>query len=102
MQVQLSERSREFVERQLQSGRFASAEDVLETVIQWFADCRFAETTPIDPETGRPLTNDELRALIQEGLDDEAAGRYGPLDLQEIKREIREELSLTSGVNRAG
>lgn len=44
----------------------------------------------IDEETGLPL--DELRALIQEGLD---SGDAGPLDMAEIKREARAAFQLS-------
>lgn len=37
----------------------------------------------------RPIDDDDIRLLLQEALDDEARGDYGPLDMEEIKREGR-------------
>ncbi len=41
-----------------------------------------------------PIDDDFIRRGLQEALDDEARGDYGPLDMEEIKREGRRILAL--------
>lgn len=52
-----------------------------------------ASFVAINPQTGEPLTDDQLRAEIQKGLDDIDAGRVAPLDVEELKRRGRERLA---------
>ena len=42
-----------------------------------------------DEWEGDELTNDSLRRQIQVGLDDESAGRVAPLEMDDIREEVR-------------
>jgi hypothetical protein len=92
-QIQLSERSRKLIEQELNSGEFDSPDDVVEHALDFFATFRVGAYQPIDPATGADLSDEELRSLIQAGLDDEAQGRVGSLDIEDVKRRGRERLA---------
>jgi Arc/MetJ-type ribon-helix-helix transcriptional regulator len=89
-QIQLSEHSMEVIEEQVRSGDFQSPAEVVETAIELLEWHRSTPFQHFDNATGRPLTDDEVRALIQEGLEDVANGRVGPVDAEDIKRRGRE------------
>ena len=93
MHIELSEQARRMIDQQMQSGEFASPEEVVERALGLLTESRLAHPRCVDPATGRELEEGELKALIQEGFDDEAAGRVGPLDVDDIKRRGRERLA---------
>jgi putative addiction module CopG family antidote len=79
MKIQLSPEATDFVQRKLASGEFTSPGEVIDEAIEFF-------------ESHEP-TMESLKAKIGEGLADEAAGRVAPLDMDEIRREIRRRLA---------
>lgn len=75
MQVELTSNAARFIQRKLADGRFSSANEVVEQAIQFF-------------EAHEP-TVQSLKAMIQTGLDDEAAGHVAPLDMDRVREEVR-------------
>lgn len=65
-----------FVDRQVESGRFASKIDVIREALRLFRSIDLEEA----------YTSDELRAAWQAGVD---SGEAGELDFSELKREAR-------------
>jgi hypothetical protein len=92
MQIQLSERARAIVDAQVASGAFDSPRDVVEQAIGLLAIHGPGPLVCVDPQTGEPLSAPDLAAFIQEGLDDEAAGRVEAMDVEDIIRQGREQL----------
>lgn len=72
----LGEHFEAFIKRQVASGRYGSASDVVR------AGLRLLE----DRETLRDVTLESLKAELQRGLDDLAAGRYRELEGEEALR----------------
>jgi putative addiction module CopG family antidote len=79
MQIQLSPEAADFVQRKIAAGEFTSPGEVIDEAIEFF-------------ESHEP-TMESLKAKIAEGLADEAAGRVAPLDMDEVRREIRHRLA---------
>ena len=79
MQIELSQRAQELIRRQLESGAFESPDELVERALDFY-------------DHHQP-TMESLKAQIQEGLDDVAAGRVGPLDVEDLKRRGRERLA---------
>ena len=75
MEIRLSPEAADFVQRKMISGEFASPSDVIAEAIQFY-------------ESHEP-TMESLKTKIAEGLEDEAAGRVGPLDMEEIRDSVR-------------
>jgi hypothetical protein len=98
MQIELSEQARAIVDSQVASGAFNSPGDVVEQAIGFFAIYGDGPIVCVNPQTGEPLTQAELAALIQEGLDDADAGRLEPLNAEEIMRLGRERLAQAASV----
>jgi len=73
----------QFFAAQVAAGRFESMDDaVLEAMWRLRDRVRFEE-----------MKREELRALVQEGLNSLERGEGRPLDVEEIKRKGREELA---------
>lgn len=79
MEIQLSPEAAEFVQRKMATGGFSSPGDVIEEAIQFY-------------ESHEP-TLESLKAKIAEGLEDVAAGRVAPLDMDEIRDEVRSRIA---------
>ena len=92
MQIELSERASAIVDSQVASGEFDSPHDVVEQAIGFFAIHGTGPLVCVDPQTGERLSPTTLAALIQEGLDDEAAGRVEPMDIEDVIRRGHERL----------
>lgn len=75
MNLQLSSRANELIRRKLAEGRYSSAEEMIEQALELL-------------DQPKP-TLESLRAKLQEGLDDIAAGRVEPLDVEAIIRDCR-------------
>lgn len=83
MDYPLPEELERFVAEQVAAGRFASKDDaIVEAMWRLCDEERFEE-----------MRRDELRALVQEGIDSLNRGERRPLDIEEIKRLGREELA---------
>lgn len=76
----LGEHYEKFVRDLVESGRYASASEVLRDGLRLMEEREWV----------REIKLKELRALIQEGLD---SGDFGPLDMEEIKAEGRRRLA---------
>ena len=74
----LGEHYEKFVRDLVESGRYASASEVLRDGLRLMEEREWV----------REIKLKELRALIQEGLD---SGDYGPLDMEEVIAEARQE-----------
>ena len=70
MQIDLSQHAQELIRRQLAGGAFESPDELVERALDFY-------------DHHQP-TMESLKAQIQEGLDDVAAGRVAPLDVEEI------------------
>ena len=79
MQIELSQHAQELIRRQLAGGAFESPRELVERALDFY-------------DHHQP-TMESLKAQIQEGLDDVAAGRVGPLNVEDIKRRGRERLA---------
>lgn len=79
MQVQLSGDTADFIRRQLALGVFTTADEAVAEAIKFY-------------EENEPSLRD-LCAKIQEGLQDESAGRVAPFDIEDTKRRGRDRLS---------
>lgn len=78
MNIELTSRAREIVQRHLATGEFASPEAMVEQALDLL-------------DAPEP-TLQSLQARIQEGLADLEAGRVGLLDVEDIKHRGRERL----------
>ena len=96
MQVELSPSAQALVDQQIASGHFGSPDEVVEQAIGFFVAHGPGNLVVVDAKTGESLRQPELATLIQVGLDDEVAGRVGPLDATDIKRRGRERLAQQS------
>jgi putative addiction module CopG family antidote len=74
MPITLTPEQEELVKQKVASGQFASANDVLDVALRLF-QAQYHED---------PLSLEELRHEISIGLDQEARGEYGPLDVEAI------------------
>lgn len=83
MELKLSPAAVAVIEEELQTELYSSPEEVVEAALELWSDTRQSPIQIIDPATGRVCSEDEVRALVQVGLDDEAAGRMTDLDLDE-------------------
>ena len=79
MQIELTGQAREILEKLLAQGQFQSAEEAVEQALNFYETCQ--------------PTIESLRAKIQEGMDDIAAGRVSELDIEDVKRRGRERLA---------
>lgn len=79
MQIELTAKGREVVEKLIDAGKFHSADEVVQHALEFYDSCQ--------------PTLESLRAKIQEGMDDIAAGRVSPLDVEDVKRRGRERLA---------
>lgn len=68
------------VKKLVESGRYSSASEIIRDALRLLEDA----------EILRAIRTEELRKLIQEGLD---SGDAGPLDMEEIKAEGRRRLA---------
>ncbi len=93
MQIEFSAHTQQLIEQQMRTGNFASPDEVIRRALGLLAESRQEAFRCVDPATEREFSEDELKALIQEGLDDEAAGRVGLLDVDDTKRRGRERLA---------
>ncbi len=93
MHVELSQSAKAIVDQQIASGDFDTPDDVVEQAIGFFAVHGPGSLVCIDPQTGEEISPITLAAIIQEGLDDESAGRIRPLDVADIKQRGRDRLA---------
>lgn len=92
MQLDLSVETARLIEQLMASGDFSTPAEVVAEAVALLHELRCSPSA-VDPETGREWTQEELRAEIQKGLDDIAAGRVKPLDVEDIRRRGRERLA---------
>lgn len=76
MNVSLTKHFEEFVQRQVETGRYNNSSEVIRAALRLLEDYDRA-------------THAKVQAAIDRGLADVEAGRVSPFDLQEIKREGR-------------
>ena len=69
----------QFVDHQIDSGKFASTREVIQEALKVFREF----------ERTRELKRDDLRAEIQLGLDELDNGKSESFDLESIKRDLR-------------
>jgi len=87
MQIELTGQARETVEKLIAQGQFQSAEEAVEHALNFYETCQ--------------PTIESLRAKIQEGMDDIAAGRVTSYEsdeelqdfIEDVKRRGRERLA---------
>lgn len=84
----LGEHYEKFVRELVESGRYASASEVLRDGLRLLEDA----------EILRKVRTDELRQLVQEGID---SGPSEPWDVEEIKAEGRRRLASKAGKDAA-
>ena len=84
----LGEHYEKFVRELVESGRYASASEVLRDGLRLLEDA----------EILRKVRTDELRKLVQEGID---SGPSEPWDVDEIKAEGRRRLARKAGKDAA-
>ena len=72
----IGEHHEAFIRKLVESGRYSSASEVVRDALRLLEDA----------EILRDIRTDELRKLIQEGLD---SGDSGPLDMEEIIAEAK-------------
>lgn len=76
MKIELSAQAEQFIQQQVDSGRYASPEEAVEAAIRLWRD-----------------RTEELRREIHVGIDELDRGERSPLDMEEIKREGRQRLA---------
>ena len=79
MNVSLTPELERLVRGLVESGRYSSSSEVVREAL------RLVE----EREQLREIRLEALRSEVQKGLDDLAAGRSGPLDMEAIKQEAR-------------
>jgi len=79
MNVELTSHAQTILQRHLSSGGYTSPADLIEHAL--------------DLLDAQEPTMESLKAKIQAGLDDLAAGRVAPLDIEDIKRRGRANLA---------
>lgn len=79
MNIELTSHAQSVLQRHLSSGGYASPADLIEHAL--------------DLLDAQEPTMESLKAKIQAGLDDVAAGRVGLLDIEDIKRRGRASLA---------
>jgi len=93
MQITLSARTEELIERLITSGQAQTPVEAVDAMASFWADSML--------EPG--LTTDDLRELVQEALDDEAAGRVtvlrGTTELHQHRDELIQKLRDKHGSN---
>lgn len=96
MQIELSNNAQAMLTALTSDG--SSASEIVELAIAGLIHLRSEEPPAcIDPESGRVLSPEELRTLVQEGLADLEAGRVAPLDIEATKQAGRERLAARRG-----
>jgi antitoxin ParD1/3/4 len=86
MHVLLSEEMAKLVSNQLDSGRYRSADEVIEAALELLRE----------RDAGRQTQIQELRGLLAQGLADLERGDARPLDrdsFEQLKREARERMA---------
>ncbi len=78
MDINLTDETRQLISRWIATGAFCSPEEVIQAGVKHLG--------PVD---ARP-TMESLREKITEGVRDIEAGRCGPVDIEEVKRGVRE------------
>ena len=82
MNVSLEPRQQQFVEQQVRTGRFSTAEDVVRAALDQFeVNQEFDEVPPV-------ADLDELRAKLASGLAQAARGESKPCDPEEIWADV--------------
>ena len=84
MNISLTPELERLVQRKVESGMYSSASEVIRESLRQTA--------------GREMKLADLRAALQRGQDDVDAGRYGPLDMEDLKRRGRERLAKKKAV----
>ena len=83
MKVSLSRQLQEFIEKQVSTGRYQTASEVVREGLRLIED----------RDTQRALQLRRLREEIQVGLDQIEKGQVAPLDVKKIKAEGRKRLA---------
>lgn len=86
MEITLSSELREFVERKVRSGSFPSADAVVSGALELLK-----QEDEIPPEA-----MEYLRREIEVGLEQSRRGESTPLDMDSIKRRVRERIGAIS------
>jgi antitoxin ParD1/3/4 len=79
MNISLTKHFEDFVRDRVESGRYNNASEVMRDALRALEAREKAEAAQLA----------WLRAEVQKGIDDVAAGRVGPLDIEEIIAEGR-------------
>ncbi len=80
MNISLTKHFDEFVQRQVESGRYNNSSEVIRAALRLLED-------------HDAMTHAKMRAAVDRGLADVKAGRVSPFDPGEIKREGRKRLA---------
>ena len=80
MNISLTPRLEKMVHEKVRSGKYSSASEVIREALREELRCE---------EARRRAQIDDLRTELGLGLADVGAGRYGPLDIEALKNELR-------------
>jgi putative addiction module CopG family antidote len=92
MQVQVDPKWRPFIEAKVASGEFASADAVVDAAIEQIA-AEEDDRALCDRIPSPPLTMEELREFIGEGLAQAEAGNFAAANLDDIRERGRQRLA---------